>query len=253
MIFYFSATGNSKYVAERLAEVTGGQIMHIADCISKKEYLFSVPAHEAVGIVTPTYFLGLPSIVHDFLQKLELTAQADTYFYFAATYGTLSGANGTFTNQLLKAKGISLSARFSVKMPDTWTPIFDLSDKDRVAKQNRDVEPQIHFILGKLREQAKGDFMQDKVPVFAAKLYYGIYDSQRATSHFHVEDTCAGCGLCAKKCPVQAIELKSGRPVWVKEKCVMCLGCLHRCPKFSIQYGEKTKNHGQYTNPHVRV
>lgn len=56
-----------------------------------------------------------------------------------------------------------------------------------------------------------------------------------------------------EKCPVQAIEMKAGRPVWVKEKCVMCLGCLHRCPRFAIQYENRTQKHGQYTNPKAQV
>ena len=59
------------------------------------------------------------------------------------------------------------------------------------------------------------------------------------------------CG--ARKCLVQAIEMKDGRPVWVKEKCVIYAGCLHRCPMFAIQYDDKTKDHGQYTHPGVKV
>ena len=47
--------------------------------------------------------------------------------------------------------------------------------------------------------------------------------------------------------------MKNKRPIWVKEKCVMCLGCLHRCPKFAIEYGKNTTKHGQYTNPNVKV
>ncbi|WP_347176327.1 EFR1 family ferrodoxin [Galactobacillus timonensis] len=71
----------------------------------------------------------------------------------------------------------------------------------------------------------------------------------------HTIEECVGCGLCARKCPVQAIAMQDGHPVWVKEKCVMCLGCLQRCPKAAIQYGNgvATGKHGQYHNPHVTV
>ena len=31
----------------------------------------------------------------------------------------------------------------------------------------------------------------------------------------------------------EVIEMRDGKPVWVKGKCVICLGCLHRCPKFA--------------------
>lgn len=97
--------------------------------------------------------------------------------------------------------------------------------------------------------------MVPRTPAFITKwIAAPIYDHKvRRTSHFHVENSCIGCGLCAKKCPVQAIALQGKKPVWIKEKCVMCLGCLHRCPKFAIQYGSKTKQHGQYTNPNVKV
>ncbi len=30
------------------------------------------------------------------------------------------------------------------------------------------------------------------------------------------------------------------------DECVMCPACLHRCPKFAIQFGSKTAKHGQY-------
>jgi Fe-S-cluster-containing hydrogenase component 2 len=89
--------------------------------------------------------------------------------------------------------------------------------------------------------------------MFAARISYSMYGNQSKTSHFVLEDSCVGCGYCAKKCPANAIEMKENKPVWVKKQCIMCLGCLHRCPKFAIQYGKNTKKHGQYLNPNTKV
>lgn len=245
MIFYFSATGNSKYVADRIAAATGDKTASITDCCKGDGFSFD-EADKTVGIVSPTYAWGLPIIVHEFLKKLTLHTKPD-YLWFAATYGTTPGQTGRFAEDILNANGLSVSAKFSVKMPDTWTPIYDLSDKSKVQRINEAAEPQIDRIIRAIQNRACGDFMEKKTPLLLAKAFYGLeYDSMRKTSHFTVEDTCVGCGLCARNCPVSAIELREKRPVWVKDECVMCLGCLHHCPKFAIQYGKRTKRHGQY-------
>ncbi|WP_250416320.1 EFR1 family ferrodoxin [Methanobrevibacter sp. TLL-48-HuF1] len=67
----------------------------------------------------------------------------------------------------------------------------------------------------------------------------------------HIDEKCIGWGLCKNNCPADAIELQMKKPVWIKNECVMCLRCLHLCPNFAIQYDNRTKNHGQYLNPHI--
>ena len=252
MILYFSATGNSEYVAQRIAAETGDIAVSITDYYKKQIFSFD-EKYKTLGIVSPTYSWGLPVIVTEFLQRLDLSHKPD-YLFFIATYGTTPGQTGRFADNILAPKGLSLSAKFSVKMPDTWTPIFDLSNKEKVRRINDNAELEIEYIIKQIKNFTVGDFMKNKLPYPLAKIGYNIeYDSMRKTKHFSVDDTCIGCGLCAKKCPVQAIEMQNKRPVWSKEKCVMCLGCLHRCPKFAIQYGKNTKRHGQYTNPNVTV
>lgn len=247
MILYFSATGNCKYVATRLAQATGQEMYSIADCIRNGQYDFS---DGTVGIISPAYDWGLPSIVKEFLEKASFRTD---YLYFAATYGTIPGAIGYMANKAIRER--TIDAYYSVRMPDTWTPLFDLSTPEKVAKYTRHTESEIDRMIQGVRERRTNRHLRPRTPAIITKLIAEpLYNKKvRCTSNLHAENTCIGCGLCAKKCPVQAIAMRDGRPVWVKDRCVMCLGCLHRCPKFAIQYGNRTKKHGQYTNPNVKV
>lgn len=81
MILYFSATGNSKYVAERISKKTDEKMLSIVDCIKDKKFNFS---DESIGLITPTYNWTLPSIVKEFIGKANFECE---YLYFIATYG----------------------------------------------------------------------------------------------------------------------------------------------------------------------
>ena len=247
MILYFSATGNCKYVAARLAQADAQETLSVTDCMREGRFVFE---DETIGIISPVYFWGLPSIVAELLERASFRTE---YLYFAATYGTTPGAIGALANEAVRGRGID--AYYSVRMPDTWTPMFDLSTPEKAAKYTRHTESEIDSMIRLVRERRTNRHMRPRAPVLITKLIAGpIYDNRvRRTSNLHVEETCTGCGLCAKKCPVQAIEMREKKPVWVREKCVMCLGCLHRCPRFAIQYGGRTKKHGQYTNPNVNA
>lgn len=253
MIFYFSATGNCKYVAQRIAKELNDTAISITDCIKKNMFEFEISQGEKVGIVSPTYALKLPLITEEFFEKFRISAKCNPYVFFVATYGTTPGQTGYYAKKLLAESGITLNGAYSVKMPDNWTPTYDLSDLKKVAKINKSAEKRIEKVIAKIIAKKKGNFQFPKTPHFTDKIAVKEYEQMRRTSHFIVEKSCIGCGLCAKKCPANAIEIKDKKPIWTKDKCYMCLGCLHRCPEFSIQYEDRTKNHGQYLNPNVRV
>ncbi len=245
MILYFSSTGNCKYIAETLANGLGDRAASISEseriCLSEGERL---------GFVFPTYFWRLPSVVDEYMKKLSVTlANKAPYTFFVATFGTTCGQTGTFMKRHLKKKGISLSAAYSIKTVDDYTVLFDLSDKSKVDAALETEKKQTAAVLQSIKQGKTGNMMKGKLPMIAVVGSGLFYNRARRTKHFRLTDGCISCGICEKECPISAIKIQNGKPVWVKEKCALCLHCLHFCPKFAIQYEDKTQAHGQYKHP----
>lgn len=248
MLFYFSATGNTKHVVDKI-KLNNETIISIEEATRKSTYQFQLSGSR-LGIITPTYDFVLPSIVEEFLQKLDVRFDNKPYTFYVGTYGTTTGAASAITDAIMKPKGLALDAKFDICMPDTWTVLFDLSNKKEVAETITKAEAEIDELKKQLSAKVTGKHMGPTAPKCAGAIGKLIYDNKvRKTKKLSVSETCSGCGSCAKKCPVRAIEMKGKMPVWVKQECTMCLGCLHRCPNYSIYYGngKATNAHGQYT------
>ena len=218
MILYFSATGNSEHVARRIAAATSDKVMSIERFDAEALRLVATEGPCQLGFVAPVYACGLPTPMIEFLKTADLSIAAGAkggerpYTFYVSTYGSTTGQSAKFARDLLHERGLELDAAMSVKMPDTWTPVFDLSDPQKVEGINRAAEAQIDAVIDAVRERRTGNMMRHRVPLFASCAYHAFgLPRMQQTSKFAVDaDRCIGCGLCEKECKKDAIHVVNG-------------------------------------------
>lgn len=241
MIYYFSGTGNSKWVAEELARRTGDEVQSIAAL--QKDGSVSVYANcgSRIGVVFPIYAWGAPLIVERFCKSL--TMMEGVYAYAVCTCGDEAG----LALKRLK-KMFDFRAAWSVAMPNNYVIGFDLDTPEQEAKK-------VEAASGRLESITKsilaGESVYEVNEGAGARMKTGFIRPMfntfaRSTRSYSVDDNCNSCGLCERICPIDAIELQNGKPVWVKKHCTQCLGCINRCPQRAIQHGTGTAKRGRY-------
>ena len=69
MIFYFSGTGNSKWIAKKIAEMISDK----AYDISKLNEIPEITNESQIGLIFPIYAWGIPEPMIVFVKKLKKT------------------------------------------------------------------------------------------------------------------------------------------------------------------------------------
>lgn len=246
MIFYFSGTGNSEYIANILAERTHEEAINIADCVKKSKDVFKLKKGERLGFVYPVYCWGLPEIVEKFVKNTRFEFYGKHYTYSVATCGVATGRADEDLADILEKKKIPMHATFAIKMVDNYTPVFYVGNKEKNQKVNDKAEETIKDMLFMVGAKVGGYYNKRRGVWPVSRLVHKSYNIVRLTKPFEVSNSCIGCGKCADNCPTGTIAMKDGKPVWTNRRCTMCLACLHRCPENAISYGFTTKKKGQY-------
>lgn len=270
LIFYFSGTGNSKYLAKKLAG--NKAIISIAEAVYTQQFEYDVEPGQTVGFVFPIYFWGYPSIVEEFLGKVSLKGynNESNPIFMAASCGGSTGLTDKMVAKILSSRGYKLNGAYSVKMPDNYIIMYDLltpeKDIDPILRladlRMEDIIKDVNSLTPSSRVN-RSMITRGFFPWLATAFSYPIYRNGRKTAPFWAGDECIGCGICEKICPSHTIkmvkkeinlpELKEAmRPVWIAPQCIQCLACLHHCPVRTIQYGNKTSKRGRYVNPKIK-
>lgn len=248
MIFYFTGTGNSLAAAQRLAK--RDTLVSIGACLRKNEFKINAGKSLSIGFVLPVYCFGIPSAVREFISKLKLTKLDHAYIFLVLTCAGKTGAAAKMFAKDLKKIGITLDANFSIVYPNNCIILSQPPIPHLQTKIYKEAGKAISSISEKILKRLPGDHDKLKgfLPSLTTTLLYPLYSHFRNTSKFTVDRNCRSCGLCAKICPVNAIQISNGHPVWTESKCTLCLACINRCQWNAINYGKNTVGRRRFIN-----
>lgn len=256
MIFYFSGTGNTKWVAAELAKATGESLVSMADELLVKgeetrggSLHYHLDSGERLGFCFPTHGWQPPRIVREFVRRS--TFEGADYVYAVTTCGDNMGDAMTILNKELAAKGLQAQTQFSVIMPESYVclPFMYTDSEERVAEKVASARRQLPHIIDTIRQRHRGvvELERGAAPWLYSYVIGGFFNRYLVTdSKFSVDtDVCTRCGRCEKVCPVK--DIAGTPPTWShKGKCTSCLACYHHCPMHAIHFGDITRRRGQY-------
>lgn len=235
-ILYFSSTGNSLFIAQRVQRALGGSIKYIPT------YRSDGSEFERIILVTPIYSYGMPTFVYDLLPRLNKT----TELIVIQNYGGMVGGADYLLYQYAKEHGLTIKAVYTLRMPENFTTTFTVP-KFYINSTLKSAGKRIDKVVSRI---ASGDYRVPK----PCKTRKSVYLKNKSNWHligegFSAMDACTACGTCISVCPAGNISLKDGKIVF-SDHCVACLGCYHRCPQKAIVYqGNRKKD--RYVNPNV--
>ncbi len=247
MILFFSATGNTKLMAETIAERLQDETLDLLTRIKNNDYS-DIYSERPFVICSPIYVGELPSFFMDYLKKASLKGSREVYGVF--TNGGYSGIAGGQLKGIVKQKNMLFKgyAEFKMASNHITNRSHKVPDDTLIKERTRTSLARVDDVASVIQ---KGECFKNRriflleylatVPV-APVLCYFI----QTTKEFRVKDTCILCGKCEKLCPMNVIEMHEGKPVWKESRCAHCMSCIQNCPTEAIEFGSITEGRRRY-------
>ena len=248
MIVYFSATGNTRFIARRLAKLLDDDVLDLGPRMRTNDYS-DIHCDKTLVVCSPVHVSGLPKFIADYLRAVRFTGTSEAYGVF-----TDAGYSGIASRQLaaiLRKKGLYFKGFVDFKLPgihitSITNRVIDVDEIERRIKAAYDRLPSIAEAIRRKERFRSKDASMPEVGLTEA-LAPALRFIGLRTRSFWVTDQCSSCGLCEKICPVSAIAMRSGQPTWSGSHCAHCMACIHNCPAEAIEYGKITQGKKRYT------
>lgn len=268
MILWFSGTGNSRVVAERLAAGLSQQLRELTPDITASRFAL-LDGESSIIWVCPVYSWGIPPYVRSIMKNIDISAGGKPLtHHLVLTCGDDCGLASDMWRKDMSARGWTAGNAYSVIMPNNYVCMkgFNVDPVELAERKLAEAPARIDAVAAGIRAYKPGDTPADDIVrgsfawIKTRVIYPWFVRNAMSPKPFRYTKDCISCGKCAAACPLGNVTMQSGapdssgrsrrRPSW-GPSCAGCLACYHVCPRHAVMYGKSTVGKGQYMNPLV--
>ena len=149
MVLYFSGTGNSKYIAKRIAEAIQENAVDLNMKIKEND-TSPLQTGRDVIIVTPTYAWRIPKIVSEWIDKTEFIG--GKRIWFVMNCGSEIGNAAKYNRELSEQKKLQYMGTSQILMPENYIAMFDAPEAEEARKIVAKAEPDIEKVIAYIKQ-----------------------------------------------------------------------------------------------------
>lgn len=214
----FSPTGGTKKAAALLTGALDGEVISV-DLTDSRQDFHSVPlTQEDVAVISvPSYGGRVPAVAVERLTKLN---GQGTRAVLVCVYG-----NRAYEDTLVELEDAAKQAGFRVIAAVAAVAEHSIARQFAAGRPDAQDAKQLSDFARQIQTKLSAeDLTEPAIPGNRPyKEFGGVSMVPKATKK------CTQCGVCAAKCPVQAIDREN--PKKVDEKaCISCMRCISVCP-----------------------
>ena len=234
IIFYFSATGNSKYISELFAENMNCGCYSIEENLNFESFIKS---NDTIAFCYPIYFSRVPRIMREFADRYMDLLKNKKLIIFC-TQQILSGDGARAFADLFPRDYIEVIYAEHFFMPSNVAPIS--TDKNKIKKYTQKVVPKMQIVCNNIKNNKikKRGFSVGSRALGLIQAPLLPPAERKANRDIKIFDDCTGCGLCVSACPMKNLYIEDNT-VLNNHNCTVCYRCINKCPQKAINFFNK--------------